>query len=71
MYKHKKIHHAQKGWGDIQERPFNEDTAPWKLADGNVDVKMMQEYVINSDTILHKSEEGWFIFLYAITLMNG
>lgn len=62
LYRHKKIHHMQTGFGDLQEQPFSNDNAPWKLDDGTNDLNMMEEYTINSDTILHKSEEGEFFF---------
>ena len=58
LYQHKKIHHVQIGSGDLQDVPFSEENAPWRSIDGDLDIKMKQEYEINKDVILHKSEEG-------------
>lgn len=63
LFTHQKIHHYQFGSGDLQQIPFNDDDAPWKMEDGTTDLEMKAEYHLNRDIILHKSEEGELINL--------
>lgn len=48
----------QWGLGQLQDMPFDEENAPWKMDDGTIDFDLKEEYMINSSVIRHNSEEG-------------
>lgn len=58
LFKHRKIHHSQVGYG-LHNMPFTDEDAPWLMSDGTVNIPLKEEYILNKDIILQDFEEGW------------